>query len=46
MSEKTKKEVTQENKEVDLRGTFLSVMLLGGFIIVSWAGVWALFMYR
>lgn len=46
MSEKVKKEVSEENKEVDLRGTFLSVMLLGGFIIVSWAGVWALFMYR
>ncbi|HLR63802.1 MAG TPA: cytochrome c oxidase subunit 2A [Pseudogracilibacillus sp.] len=44
MSEK--KQEKMENEEVDLRGTFVSVMFLGGFIIASWAGVWALYLYR
>lgn len=52
MSEKTekkvkeKKEKKEKKEEVDLRGTFFSVMLLGVFIIVSWAGVWSLYLYR
>jgi len=46
MSEKMKDKELQENNEVDLRGTFFSVMFLGVFIIVSWAGVWALYLYR
>lgn len=30
----------------DLKGTFISVMLLGGFLIISWAGVWILYLIR
>lgn len=37
---------TEEKKEYSLKGTFISVMLLGVFIIVSWAGVFALFQLR
>jgi hypothetical protein len=33
-------------KEPSLKGTFLAVMLLGGFIAVSWALVFALFLSR
>jgi len=32
--------------EPDFKGTFISVMLLGGFIIVTWVGVWLLFLSR
>jgi len=36
-----------ENKEEPaLKGTFASVMLLGAFIVVTWIGVFALFMAR
>lgn len=33
-------------EENSLKGTFISVMLIGGFIIVTWAGVWGLFLSR
>lgn len=38
----------EENKdeEENLKGTFISVMILGGFIIASWLGVWLLFLSR
>lgn len=36
--------VTEE--EHSLKGTFYSVMFLGVFIILSWAGVWWLFISR
>lgn len=39
-----KKDVTEE--EHSLKGTFYSVMFLGVFIILSWAGVWWLFISR
>ncbi|WP_241158477.1 cytochrome c oxidase subunit 2A [Cohnella candidum] len=29
-----------------LKGTFVSVMLLGAFILVAWIGVFALYMAR
>lgn len=29
-----------------LKGTFTFVMLLGGFLIVTWIGVWALYLVR
>ncbi|TQS74375.1 cytochrome c oxidase subunit 2A [Ornithinibacillus gellani] len=39
-----------ESPEVEekdsLKGTFISVMLIGGFIIITWIGVWALYLYR
>lgn len=30
----------------ELKGTFVAVMMLGAFIIVSWVGVWALYIAR
>jgi len=36
----------QEKSRMDLRGTFISVMLLGGFIIISWLGIYILFLSR
>lgn len=35
-----------EHGHGDLKGTFTSVMLLGVLIIVSWIGVWLLFLSR
>ncbi|GAA0330039.1 hypothetical protein GCM10008967_20670 [Bacillus carboniphilus] len=32
--------------EKNLKGTFASVLLLGGFIVLSWAGVFFLFLSR
>lgn len=29
-----------------LKGTFVFVMLLGGFLIITWIGVWALYLVR
>lgn len=40
-----KKEVHKE-KDNDFKGTFMSVMLLGGFLILSWVGVWILYLIR
>lgn len=43
------KHTTEEHeteKEITLKGTFLSVMLLGIFIIISWTGAWLLFLSR
>lgn len=34
------------HEEHSLKGTFVSVMLLGGFLIVTWLGVFMLFIYR
>ncbi|RYG73144.1 cytochrome c oxidase subunit 2A [Lentibacillus lipolyticus] len=46
-------QLKQQNEEkqgteegISLKGTFTAVMLLGAFIIVSWVGVWALFLSR
>lgn len=35
-----------EKNEPDLKGTFISVMLIGVFLIVSWVGIYTLFMVR
>ncbi|MGM8211578.1 cytochrome c oxidase subunit 2A [Virgibacillus sp. W0430] len=35
-----------EKQETAFKGTFISVMILGLFLIVSWVGVWALFLSR
>lgn len=32
--------------EGEFKGTFVAVMILGGFIILSWAGVWMLYLSR
>ncbi|WP_110943552.1 cytochrome c oxidase subunit 2A [Virgibacillus senegalensis] len=36
----------QKQTEPKLKGTLLSVMLVGGFIILSWIGVYALYLSR
>ena len=36
----------QEQEEVNLGGTLASVTILGLFILISWLGVWSLFMIR
>ncbi|MCP3773574.1 cytochrome c oxidase subunit 2A [Paenibacillus sp. MZ04-78.2] len=38
--------VKQKNEEEGLRGTFASVMLLGLFLLLSWIGVFVLFLVR
>lgn len=35
-----------EKPEPNLKGTLISVGILGLFIIVSWVGVWALYLSR
>lgn len=47
MEQKNKGAVkTSEKKEHSLKGTLFSVMFLGVFIIISWVGVYALFLSR
>lgn len=45
MAQPQKKE-EHEHDNLDLRGTLMSVGFLGFFIIVSWLGVWYLFISR
>lgn len=45
-SQEKQQQAVEEHDEVDLRGTFFFNMLLGVFLIVSWLGVWALYMSR
>ncbi|WP_368651925.1 cytochrome c oxidase subunit 2A [Ornithinibacillus sp. 4-3] len=40
-----KKQVNHE-EETSLKGTLASVMILGGIIVLSWIGVWMLFVTR
>lgn len=37
---------TQSQDEQSLKGTFVSVMLLGGFLALTWLGVFFLFITR
>jgi hypothetical protein len=37
---------TSEEASFNLKGTFIAVMLLGVFILVSWFGIYALFLSR
>ncbi|MDW0116896.1 cytochrome c oxidase subunit 2A [Sporosarcina thermotolerans] len=48
MTNKNKKQnqPTQKESEINLKGTFISVMLLGVFILVLWFGSYALFLSR
>ncbi|MFD2192990.1 cytochrome c oxidase subunit 2A [Oceanobacillus bengalensis] len=41
---KNKKHINEN--EPKLKGTFISVMLLGGFLVVSWIGAFLLFISR
>ncbi|WP_243293015.1 cytochrome c oxidase subunit 2A [Bacillus sp. FJAT-47783] len=36
----------QQTKEPSLKGTFLSVLMLGAFIFFSWIGIYYLFLIR
>jgi len=46
MESHKKKHQTESQDQPDLRGTLISVGILGVFIIVSWLGVWYLFISR
>lgn len=46
MPESVKKQDTEEKEEVNLIGTLYSVSILGIIIIISWVGVWALYLSR
>ncbi|MEK5039753.1 cytochrome c oxidase subunit 2A [Sporosarcina sp. FSL K6-3457] len=37
---------SHSESEVSLKGTFIAVMLIGVFILVSWFGLYALFLSR
>jgi len=43
-----KKELKQEShhEEPNLKGTFISVMFVGGFIVISWLVVFIIFLMR
>lgn len=43
-----KKAMDEQNtgQDENLKGTFVSVLILGGFLVVSWVGVWALYLIR
>lgn len=36
----------KKRESISLKGTFISVMLLGIFLIISWFGVFGLFLSR
>lgn len=40
------REMIHSPDEESLKGTFVSVMLLGGFLAVSWFGVFIIFLLR
>lgn len=42
----TNRDNGQHQEETSLKGTFVSVMLLGAFVLVSWVGVFILFIER
>ena len=42
----TKHVQTEKMEEVSLKGTFVSVMLLGGFLALTWLLVFILFIVR
>lgn len=44
MSKPQKK--TNETNEPNLKGTLISVSILGAFLLVSWFGVWSIFISR
>ena len=41
-----KEEVTEQQEGVNLKGTLYSVSVVGVIIILSWVGVWSLFLSR
>lgn len=45
-AEVRKEEHVEEKQQENLKGTLASVMILGGFLILSWLGVWILYLVR
>jgi len=45
-SPEVQEEVVEASKESSLKGTFISVTILGIFLMVSWFGVWWIFISR
>jgi len=41
-----KEEFEEKTDEDSFKGTLASVMMLGGFLIISWVGVWILYLVR
>lgn len=41
-----KTEVKTSHDEPNLKGTFIAVMALGAFLIITWFTVWGLFIAR
>ncbi|WP_318617936.1 cytochrome c oxidase subunit 2A [Sporosarcina sp. YIM B06819] len=39
-------QASHSDSEVSFKGTFIAVMLVGVFILVSWFGLYALFLSR
>lgn len=44
--QQTHAEAPKKTEEPSLKGAFASVMLLGGFLVIVWVLVFALFMVR
>ncbi|WP_273853194.1 cytochrome c oxidase subunit 2A [Guptibacillus spartinae] len=44
--ETARKVVTTKEEGPNLKGTMIAVMLLGGFIVLSWFGVYWLYLVR
>lgn len=45
-SEKLTEQQSLEEQDENLKGTLVSVLLLGAVIFVGWLGVWLLFLSR
>lgn len=41
-----KEQEVDVHEDVDLRGTFVSVTIIGIFLLLSWLGVWYIFISR
>ncbi|GIO28416.1 cytochrome c oxidase subunit 2A [Ornithinibacillus bavariensis] len=46
MSNDEKKKANHNEEKSDLKGTFVSVMILGVFLVISWIGAFTLFLSR
>ncbi|MFD2045824.1 cytochrome c oxidase subunit 2A [Ornithinibacillus salinisoli] len=46
LQENKQQEATRKKENPSLKGTFISVMLLGAFLILTWVGAFTLFLSR
>lgn len=44
--ESIEKQTRQQEEENHLKGTFMSVLFLGGFLVITWVGVLVLYLIR